>query len=88
MHGSNFYESDVKFSDLTERETYFKTFDYRTSDGYKCKDNRVMNVTSKLLEWPSSMEYLDKDNPCDYHGESYLWCWTQSSWDKCSVKPG
>ena len=47
-----------------------------------------MNVTSKLLEWPSSMEYLDKDTPCDYHGESYLWCWTQSSWDKCSVKPG
>ena len=51
-----------------------------------------MNVTSKLLEWPASMGggYLKEDNPCDYHGESHLWCYLEhfDTWEWCSVKPG
>ena len=65
---------------MTERETYFKTFDYRTSKGHKCKDTR--NPQNELLD-----KYLEGENPCDYHGEDYLWCWT-NTWDYCSVKPG
>ena len=75
-----FWQFLCTFSGLTERETYFKTFDYHTYEGDKCKDNR-----NELLK-----DYIEGENPCDYHGEDYLWCWHahNSDWGYCSVKPG
>ncbi len=61
------------------------------SDYYSCESSRYSLFEDKIQRcspFKNLGVYGTKcrdDHPCDYHGYSYTWCFTQDSWEHCTI---